>query len=214
MDKWILARQDVVYNRCMKSGIKTYVIVTVVIIIVLVAVIWKQAMAPAPAQNSYPNQTSSAQAVVSTSGSPSRTTTSAPKTSAPVKSTTPSTGNEYVDDLTALRAAENSCKNSATVEYNQLYANSLENSSFESYYNSNTGICYMKATGKIRPAYATTTTSVMYFRNAAKNSLLMECDDSIGQTFADNEWKCVNKTTGQAIPLAEFNDLITSYTTH
>lgn len=200
----------------MKTGIKTYVLVTAIIIIVLVAVIWKQAMAPTPGQDSYTNQVpSNTPAVVTTpSASAPHTATAAPKATVPAKTTTSATGNQYVDTLTALRAAQNSCKSSATVQYNQQYANSLENSSFESYYNSNTAVCYMKATGKIRPAYATTTTSVMYFRNVTKGSALMECDDSIGITFADSEWKCTDKTTGSQIPLAQFNDLVTKYTTH
>ena len=71
----------------------------------------------------------------------------------------------------------------------------------------------MQVSGEIHPAYSTTTTGHIYFRNVSQNSLIAECTDPLGTTLADSDWTCTNKLTGQNINFAAFNGLVSSYKT-
>jgi hypothetical protein len=145
------------------------------------------------------------------------TVTTKPSTSvAPIKSTpktvVPVTGNSYVDSQAVYYANLNSCKDAASSQYANLYAKSLEQSAFQSYYNTKSGSCYMQVTGDIRTAYATSTTDELYFRDVAKGILLMECTNMKGNTYADSDWSCTDKTTGQAISKAQYEATLSKFT--
>lgn len=193
----------------MKDTNKKYLgfIVIIVILVVIIGILRNNSStAPQTASSGVPVQ-SPAQAAksVTTSSARSPATYTAPRT-------TPLSTGSYVDYLTALRNNQNNCKNAAAAQTSQLYP-SLLSSSITSYYNSANGLCYVEVIGVTRQAYSTTTTGHIYFRNVSRNALLAECTDPTGTMYADGNWDCVDKTSGQTIVKAQFNALVGSDTT-
>ena len=135
---------------------------------------------------------------------------------APVKTTpktvVPVTGNSYVDSQARYYANLNSCKDAASSQYGSLYAKSLEQSAFQSSYNTKTGACYMQVTGDILTAYSASTTDKLYFRDVGRGVLLLECTNAKGNTYADSDWNCVDRTTGQTISKAQYEATLSKYT--
>lgn len=119
---------------------------------------------------------------------------------------------DYATYINNLGIATNKCNVTAKDQYSKQYSN-LEGSSFQSWYNETTGACYSKVIGKIKAAYATTTTSYIIFRNVYNNNVLMQCTDSIGMTYGDNEWTCKDNVSGKTVAVPEFNALISKYVT-
>ena len=116
---------------------------------------------------------------------------------------------DYQNSQIQLSTNQNNCKSASVSQYNQLYSGKLEGSSFEDHYNPTSNLCYMKVTGISHPAYSSTATKVVYFRNITKSTLLAECLGPNNEvTFADDQWKCTDKTTGQSISFTQFNALI------
>ncbi len=191
-------------NSSIKLG--AIIVAVVAVIALVIGLAMKQNRTPAEQQpvSSTPSQ--------QVSQTPSHTVASPVPTSPGVTQKTPvksnMSGTSYPDYINQLSANQSRCKDLATSQYNQLYAPNLEGSSFESFYNQNTGLCYMKATGKIHPAYSKTSTSMIYFRNTTRSTAVAECSDPAGLTFGDSEWNCVDKTTGKAINFANFNAII------
>jgi hypothetical protein len=193
------------YNKGMKNIPLSYSIVIVIVIVILIAAIVNRS----GNEGAPVSQTPSASQVTS-SGSPAPSGTAVvPTAGAPVK-VVPSNLN-YKDYITQLRAYQDACNTAATSQFKQLYG-SLGAASYNSYYNQVNGVCYMRASGTIQPAYSTTTTAHIYFRNVTSKSLVAECIDTTG-TMADASWACTNKVTGASINKAAFEALVTAYTT-
>jgi hypothetical protein len=189
----------------MKQKNVQYAIAGVIVVIGIILIAVSQSnKKPAAAVPGQPQEN----AQVTVQNQPTASPTKTPAKSSPL----PSPGTNYTAYVTQLALATAACKESATTQFNKLYA-SEQGSAFQSMYNSNSGVCYMRATGAIQAAYSTTTTSYIYFRNVTRNTLLAQCTDTLSQTFSDNEWQCTDKTTGQTIPKAQFTAIIAEDTT-
>lgn len=198
------------------NNTKIYAIISATVFVLLIVMVWfavKKSGVETTDQVS-----SSTPQIVSSTGATS-TSTKTPTTGtvkSPVVTTKPSPmtvtpESDYTKYLNQLADNTNKCDASSKTLYDQLYK-ALEGSSFKSYYNSKSGLCYMQATGTLRPAYSATTTKVIAFWNITSRSPVAECTDVNGVTFSDSEWKCIDKTTGQSITKTAFNALIYKYT--
>lgn len=195
----------------MKNNKQIFIALGVIIIILLIA-----ALARTKQGEQAKQEGTAAGDVSQTNKTPTQTTTkTTTKTATPsYTSKPPNTYSEYQNNSIQLSDNQNKCKSSATTQYNLLYINKLSGASFESFYNPGTTFCFMRVTGTELQQYSTTTTRRIYFRNVTKSAVLAECYDVNGVTFADSEWKCTDKTTGQSISIAQFNGLIYNNTAH
>jgi hypothetical protein len=118
----------------------------------------------------------------------------------------------YTDYMNRLNAAQNSCSIASKNQYQQLYGN-LSQSSYNSYYNTANGRCYVEVKGVIQQAYSTTTVGHIYFKDITTNTSIAECTDPTGTLYLDSNWTCKNNVTGQTVNKAEFNAILTAYVT-
>jgi len=195
--------------------------VSIVAVLLVIFIIWQ----------AYQNITATRQTIMSVTSSQSLAGSSSVQTTAKGSSIVPivkavttsmktptltpvkqSSANTYANYLTQYDADLSNCNGTAAKQNSNMYP-LLDQSSFTSYYNTSTGVCYEKLTGVIVQPYSTTTTGAMYFRNVTSDDLVMECTDSMGMTLASGDWQCVDKTNDQTINLAEFNALLYKYTT-
>lgn len=206
----------------MQTNSSKYFTIIGLVIVALALIVWKM---NSGGQNS-PVNTEVSPTPVAENGStptpastPAKTTTT-PKVTTPTKTSTGTTyktapvtsSTNYNDYITQLRLKEAKCQDTAQQTYKQVYASSLEASSFQSYFVAKTGMCFLKVSGKVHPAFSTTTTGHIYFRNLSTSAMIAECADNTGITFADSEWVCTDKTTNQTINMAQFNAIINSFT--
>ena len=197
-----------------KYGIVTSIAIVIAVVVVAISIAKSNSPVMVTVQNTTqstatPNASQSSAKVVQ-----NVVANTVPSTPTVVKNPVPapSSNNSYISYLNQLYTSQNSCKAAATGQYDDLYSGSLQQSAFQSYLNTSSGLCYMKVTGTIHPQYSASSTAVMYLRSVSSDSMLAECTDSIGHTFADSEWACSDKVAGQPISMAAFNALIYKYT--
>jgi hypothetical protein len=198
----------------MKSNHFKTIVIVVVIIILGVLFLFTKKPTDTMDQSNGTQATQSPVTKTPVSQSPKASASKAPVTTrttapAPVSGANPiNTNTSYQNYMNQLLANQNKCEASAQSQYKALYASNLEASTYQSLYNSKTGICYEKVTGQVHPAYSSSKTDNIYFRNVTSNTLLVDCVDTTGGVGGSDAWKCTDKTNGQAINYAKFNSIV------
>lgn len=192
---------------------KRNISIVIGLVVILVIIVLLQGKSTTETATTNTNGQAQVQVVNNNSNTPTTNSTNTTKKPVVTYTTTPknTSNTSYTNYVTNLSDATNKCNATAKAQYSSQYS-ALESASFLSYYNETTGGCYSKVIGKSRAAYATTTTSLMIFRDVNKNTNLAECIDTKGITFANDEWTCTDKTTGATINVPAFNGLIYKYT--
>lgn len=197
----------------MKDIITKNIAASIIIVILLFIIGGLLLDKRAPSSNTQ-NAVPTPQTIVTQDTSSAKTQNTKPavvfssKTSIPM--TQSLTGNYQ---LYAKQLAENQkiCSDLAAKQYEAIYRDVLNSSSFSYNYVPTNGQCYSQVTGQIPTPYSTTTVSHLYFRNVLKNIVLAECSNPKGSIFSDSDAICTDKVTGQTIIKAKYNDLIVSY---